>query len=118
MGHPVVHFEVGGNDRKQLERFYGQVFDWKIHSHDEMHYGLVEAAERGIGGGISGSIPNGPSSWVTFYVQVDDLEAYLKKIESVGGKTIVPPTPIPNTGSFAWFSDPAGNCIGLFREGA
>ena len=116
MGQPVVHFEVGGPDRKQLESFYSRLFNWKIEGHDAMNYGMVDTGEeKSIGGGIAGAMPDGPSSWVTFYVKVDDLQSYLDKVESLGGKTIVPPMPIPDTGSFAMFSDPAGNCIGLFK---
>jgi len=48
------------------------------------------------------------------YVQVDDLPAYLKKAESLGGKTLVPPVEIP-AGTFAWFTDPDGNAIGLWK---
>ncbi len=52
---------------------------------------------------------------VTFYVQVDDLDAYLKKAESLGGRTVVPPTEIPNMVTFAMFSDPDGNAVGLVK---
>jgi predicted enzyme related to lactoylglutathione lyase len=55
-----------------------------------------------------------PFHYVTVYVQVDDLPAYLKKAESLGGKTLVPPVEIPQ-GSFAWFADPDGNTIGLWK---
>lgn len=116
MGQPVVHFEIGGTDRKQLERFYAQLFDWKLDSHDSMNYTMIDTGVQGsIGGGISGPTPGGPPAWVTFYVHVDDLQAALDKAGNLGGKTVVPPTPIPNTGSFALFTDPQGNCIGLFK---
>jgi len=51
---------------------------------------------------------------VTVYVQVDDLDEYLTKAVSLGGKTLVPPVDI-GTGTFAWFSDPDGNIIGLWK---
>ena len=38
----------------------------------------------------------------------------LAKIESLGGKTLVPPQVIP-TGTFAWFSDPESNTFGLWK---
>lgn len=58
------------------------------------------------------------SNWVTFYVHVGDLQAYLDKAEKLGGKTLIPPTPISEGEAFAWFSDPQGNCIGLFQGNA
>lgn len=53
--------------------------------------------------------------WSPFYVQVDDLDAYLKKAESLGGRTVVPPTEIPNMVTFAMFADPDGNAVGLIK---
>ena len=37
-----------------------------------------------------------------------------KKIESLGGQTLLPKTEIPNIGWFALFADPTGNRVGLF----
>ncbi|MEK7217098.1 MAG: VOC family protein, partial [Chloroflexota bacterium] len=52
---------------------------------------------------------------VTVYVQVDDLDAYLKKAESLGGKTLMPPTEIPGVVTMAMFADPEGNVIGMIK---
>jgi predicted enzyme related to lactoylglutathione lyase len=40
--------------------------------------------------------------------------AALKKAESLGGKTLVPPVNIP-AGTFAWMQDPEGNTVGLWK---
>lgn len=50
------------------------------------------------------------------YVQVDDPQAYLDKVESLGGKTVVPVTEIPNMVTFALFTDPEGHMVGLVKE--
>jgi predicted enzyme related to lactoylglutathione lyase len=50
-----------------------------------------------------------PSANHPIYVSVDDIDAYLKKCDSLGGKTLVPKVEIPNYGSFAWISDPDRN---------
>jgi hypothetical protein len=118
---PVVHFEVVGKDAKKLQDFYGKLFDWKIDANNPMNYGLVNAAGQGnepgkgsIGGGV-GAAQEGAPGYVTFYVQVPDLAATLKKAESMGGKTVVPPTEIPNMVTFAMFADPEGNVVGLVK---
>ncbi len=114
MGHPVVHWEIGAKDAKKLQDFYAGLFDWKIDANNPMNYGMVDTGGEGINGGIfptEGGVP----SYLTLYVQVDDLQAYLNKAESLGGKTIVPPTPIPGVGSFAMFHDPEGHLIGLLK---
>ncbi len=52
---------------------------------------------------------------MTFYAQVDDLQGYLDKAERLGGKTVLPPTEIPDTVTLAMFTDPEGNLIGLVK---
>jgi hypothetical protein len=44
------------------------------------------------------------------------LAAHLKKIESLGGKTLVPPTEIPEQVTFAFFADPEGHVVGLVKS--
>jgi predicted enzyme related to lactoylglutathione lyase len=39
----------------------------------------------------------------------------LRKAERLGGKTVMPPTEIPNMVTFAMFADPDGNVIGLVK---
>ncbi len=115
MSNPVVHWEIVSAEANKLHGFYGELFDWKINADNPMQYGLVASSE---GGGIDGGIGPSPDghSHLTFYVQVADLEATLKKVESLGGKTIVPPVEIPNMVTFAQFSDPDGNIVGLIKE--
>jgi len=48
---------------------------------------------------------------------VDDVRAYLKKANTLGGKMLVPPIEIP-TGTFAWLQDPDGNTVGLWKPKA
>lgn len=116
MGNPVVHWEIAGKDGKKIQDFYGKLFDWEIKVDTSLgNYGMVDTGGQGINGGLMAS-PEGVPPYVTIYVQVDDLQAYLDKAEKLGGKTLVPPTPIPNVGDFAMFSDPEGNCIGIFKE--
>ncbi|MGH7451399.1 MAG: VOC family protein [bacterium] len=118
---PVVHFEVVGKDAKKLQNFYSKLFDWQINADNPMNYGLVNAAGNGtevgkgsIGGGVAAA-EQGMPGYVTFYVQVPDLDVTLKKAASMGGKTIVPPTEIPNMVTFATFQDPEGNMVGLVK---
>jgi hypothetical protein len=121
MAAPVVHFEVMGKDAKKLQNFYSKLFDWQLEMYEAMNYGMVSAAGNGndvgkgsIGGGI-GQTEKGAPNYVTFYVQVPNLEATLKKAESMGGKTVVPPTEVPNVVTFAMFADPEGNVVGLVK---
>ena len=112
----VAWFEVTGKDGAALQRFYGSLFEWQIQdAGDGSGYGLVAAADKGISGGI-GASQDGDSGHVSFYVEVDDPAAYLKKAEQLGGKMVVPPTEIAQFGlTFAFFTDPEGHLIGLSK---
>jgi uncharacterized protein len=118
MGNPVGWFEIVGKDGKKLRSFYSDVFGWKIAGADgAMDYGLVEAAAKGIGGGI-GTAQDGSGGHVTVYVDVDDIDAYLEKIERAGGAIVMPATEIADYQmAFALFTDPEGHLVGLTKNG-
>lgn len=108
-----MHFEIGCRDQESTSEFYSALFDWSVEK-----TGPAAVITTGSNEGISGhltSLGHEPHQYTIFYVEVDDIQAYLKKAEFLGGKTIVPPVPIP-TGMFAWFKDPEGNMIGLLQR--
>ena len=112
MPNPVVHFEIQSNRAGELQEFYSKLFGWKIDASNPMSYGIVDTESEGISGGIG---PAMGSNRVTFYAQVDDLQKTLDSVESMGGKTLMPPTDIPDMVTFALFSDPKGNVIGIVK---
>jgi predicted enzyme related to lactoylglutathione lyase len=117
VGKPVVHFEIGCRDSAKTQQFYGQLFDWKI---EQM--GAAAMINTGSTTGIQGHIMalgHEPHNFVTFYVQVEDLQACLDQAGQLGGKTLVPPTEVPGgMGHFAWLADPEGTVIGLWKPAA
>ncbi|HYK39305.1 MAG TPA: VOC family protein [Candidatus Eremiobacteraceae bacterium] len=113
MAAPVVHFEIMGGKEKELEKFYSELFEWKINSNNPIKYGIVDtgAGPKGINGGV-GPAHDG-NKRVSIYVQVDDLQAALDRAERLGGKTVLAPTEVPGGPKLAMFADPAGNITGL-----
>ena len=115
-----MHFEIAGPDGSVLQQFYHDLFGWKIdvQSEEMGNYGLASANERSIGGGVFPTTEDMPArSYVTFYVQVDDLQAALDKVVGMGGSVIIPPMEIaPGMGSIAMFGDPADNTIGVVNQ--
>jgi uncharacterized protein len=112
MGQPVVHFEIGCRDSGKTAAFFAQLFGW-----DMQAMGPATMVNTGSTTGIQGhisSLGHEPHHYTTFYVQVDDVQVYLDKAVSLGGKMVVPPMDIP-TGTFAWLSDLDGNTIGLWK---
>lgn len=112
MGQPVVHFEIGCRDREKTQRFFGELFGWQMQASGPAAT-IDTASQRGIQGHIT-ALGHEPHHYTMFYVEVDDVQAYLDKVAALGGKTLVPPIKIP-TGTFAWFSDIDGNTIGLIK---
>lgn len=113
MAGEVIHFEVVGPDGAALQDFYRSLFDWTVDASNPMSYGIVAGGNGGIGGGISASQDGG--AMVTFYVQVDDLQAALDKAGELGGQTVMPPMDVPGGPSIALFKDPQGNTVGLVK---
>jgi predicted enzyme related to lactoylglutathione lyase len=116
MGNKVMHFEVVGKDGKKLQDFFSQLFGWKIDANNPMNYGIVDPGDSGLGGGIAAGQDG--ESHVTFYVEVDDLQAYLTKAEGLGGKTLMPPMAVPGGPEIAMFATPEGHTIGLLKAGS
>ena len=112
MAAPVTHFEVMARDGIRTQKFYVSLFGWKINT-VEGGYGMVDTGVKmGINGGI-GQVTGNVAPHTAFYVQVEDVQAYLEKAVSMGGRVVVPLTEIPSMVTFAQFADPDGNVIGL-----
>jgi predicted enzyme related to lactoylglutathione lyase len=118
MGRPVVHFEIISKDGAAAQAFYGVLFDWELNADNPLNFGVVERTSAktddgiGIGGGVAGG-PEGYGGHVTFYVQVDDIEAGLAKAESLGATRVFGPEEVMPGLILGQFTDPEGHLIGL-----
>jgi predicted enzyme related to lactoylglutathione lyase len=112
MASHVVHFEVTGKDGKALQRFYSDVFGWKMNTDNPGGYGMIRDEEQKITGGI-GAAAEGSQGGVTFYVHTADPKATLARIEKLGGRVIMPLTEVAPETTIALFADPEGHVVGL-----
>jgi len=119
MGQPVVHFEIIGNDPERLRGYYGDLFGWGFDTGGTVvpevseagRYGFTQP-EAGIPGGVGGGAGHEPRT--LFYVGVPDVEAALRKAESLGGKRVMGPERAPGRDLVvAHFTDPEGNLVGI-----
>ena len=125
MDHTVVHFEIPANKPEKLSGFYKGLFGWKFEKmkmqtnnpSGEMEYWMIETKPTqespGTNGGMMKRMDQGQQ--VTNYVMVESVDDYAKKAQQLGGKLIVPKTPIPGMGAFAVALDPEGNAFGMFE---
>jgi predicted enzyme related to lactoylglutathione lyase len=114
MGNPVVHFEICGPDEEPLVKFYGELFGWGLRAVPG-GYTLVDT--RG-GGGVNGGIARSETgrAWSTFYVEVDDPQAFLDRVGRLGGTVVMPVTEVPGMVTYALFEDPDGLLVGLVKQ--
>lgn len=123
MGQPVVHFEVIGADPVKLRGYYAELFGWEYGVGDATTdkvsqpgmYGFIHGNTLGGGTDLNGGIGGGQGfePRVLFYVCVDDVEAALRKAESLGGKRLLGPEPEGADFQVGRFADPEGNVIGI-----
>ncbi|MCG8373636.1 MAG: VOC family protein [Balneolales bacterium] len=112
--HPVVRFEIGCSNRSETLDFYEACFDWKI-SKSEIMDEIAANGDTGIPGHIT-SLVTELDHHLLFYIQVDDINDTLKRVEHAGGSIKVPPVTLPSGQRFAWFNDVAGNTVGIITK--
>ena len=113
----ICYIEIPATDIQRSSDFYAKVFGWKINNMPETNYRVVDTGGGGINGGIMTPERSGP--WpgnMSFYIDVDDLATYRKKITDAGGKVVVEEQEVPGMGSFSLFSDPDGRVIGIWKH--
>ena len=122
----VVHFEIPAEDLSRAKEFYRSTFGWELDTMQmgEGEYTSVRTTPVGenqmptepgaINGGMMQRSAQTPAPVIT--IAVESIDATIKDIESGGGSTVQPRTPIPGMGAFAYFKDPEGNVMGLWES--
>ncbi len=119
MGNKIVHIEFMGADGAGQQKFYSDVFGWATEEVPGFnHYYMVSPDSAGAPGAAIGQGPEDSPNYVAVYVEVDSIDDHLAKIGEAGGQTVVPRTVIPDVVTFAMFTDPAGNVVGLTEAGS
>ena len=123
MGNAVIHFELMSREPEKVSAFYAKVFDWTINHVPEINYRIVETGAEGEMHGINGGIvkPDKPGPWpgnMLFYILVDDLSAYRRKVVAAGGKISIEEQKVAGMGKFCLFTDPEGRMMGLWKAKA
>jgi predicted enzyme related to lactoylglutathione lyase len=123
MGQPVVHFEIIGNHPPKLRDYYTGLFGWEFQTpwpvaqevSEPDSYGFLDLVTSEDGTGIRGGVGGGPSykSHAVFYVEVPNVEAALRRAESLGGTRVMGPSTSPNGLVVGHFTDPEGTLIGV-----
>ncbi|MER6565105.1 VOC family protein [Streptomyces sp. NPDC001093] len=104
----VVHFDISGPNDEELNRFYGDLLDWRI-DRKGPGYALVHTP-----GGFGGAIVEAEHASVVLGVAVPDLEQVVAHARKLGAVVVMPPT---DNGwvTKAQVKDPAGNVLTLIQ---
>jgi predicted enzyme related to lactoylglutathione lyase len=116
----MIHFEIPADEPDRAIKFYTDVFGWKINRMpgSQMQYWLVDAGdakEPGINGAI---MARGQEECIIDTISVPDVDEYIRKIRSGGGKILRSKTTVPGVGYMAYFEDTEGNKLGIFCPNA
>jgi predicted enzyme related to lactoylglutathione lyase len=111
----IVHFEIPADDVQRARKFYSDLFGWEIKGVPEMDYWFVTTSgEHHIDGGMMKR--QHPQQPITNYIDVPDIDEYMKKVEQLGGRVVVSKMPVPTMGWFAQCLDTENNVFALWQS--
>ncbi len=135
--NPVVHFEMGYNDRERMKKFYADTFNWGMQQMGaEMgNYVVAQTAETDekgmvqtpgtINGGFYAKTASPDSHAPSVVIAVDDINKTIEDVKANGGKIkggmnpdgshTMEPTMIPGIGLWISIEDTEGNRVSLLQ---
>jgi len=124
MDHTIVHFEIPADDVEKLRKFYSDLFGWKIEKMPgPMEYwgvATVPIDDKGmpVRPGVNGGMmkKQNPEHKPVNYIAVESVDEYVKKIEALGGRIIVPKMEVPGIGWWASALDSEGNQFAILQS--
>jgi predicted enzyme related to lactoylglutathione lyase len=116
----VVWWEIETPDPEAFQRFHGQLWGWQYErafADTELgaDYWIIKDAGKGIGGLQRSMTGAQPQAGTRLYVEVDNLEEALQRVEALGGTVERRRTALG--GDDRWFaiaSDPGGVSFGMW----
>ena len=113
-----VWFEHVSRDPAQAQRFYGELFGWKVETFTAMgpeKYEMIKAGDSQIGGYQKLEAKDTrPPHWIS-YLAVPDVDAGLAAATAAGAKVVAPAFDVPTVGRMGGIVDPQGAALMLFR---
>jgi uncharacterized protein len=122
MENAISWFEIGSTDLERATKFYEAVFGVKLFPMDlpniKMRMFPLDDMQKGVGGAIVFSNgfhrPSATDGPLVYLNANPDVQGVLDKVETAGGKILVPKTEIsPEYGFMAVILDTEGNRVGL-----
>ena len=107
-----VWYELMTSDSAAAKAFYEPLLNWTIANpaSDGFDYREIQAADGGFVGGMLQIMPEmqgAQPGWIG-YIEVDDVDACIVRIEAAGGRLCMPARDLEGVGRFAMVFDPQG----------
>jgi uncharacterized protein len=134
---PVVHFEMGYNDKERMVKFYETAFGWKAQPMGpEMgNYVVAQTTDTDadgmvttpgtINGGFYAKTDNPLSHAPSVVISVDDIDQAVEGVKKAGGKILggmnekgehsMEPQMIPGVGLWVSIEDTEGNRVSMLQ---
>lgn len=121
MANAINWFEIPASNFERAVSFYASVIGENLHpfEHEHMQVAFFPTKDKAVGGSVTcgeGYVPS-TSGPLVYLNGGDDLSIPLSRVESAGGKVIMPKTSIGENGFMAIFSDTEGNRVALHSMG-
>jgi hypothetical protein len=120
----LSHFMIPADDVDRARHFYSALLGWKIEptkpSPDSMGIAAMQYHDITTGPVEPGALSTGGlykrhlDEPILDFVQVEDIESAVSRVENLGGTIARPITAIPGVGLTAMILDTEGNLIGLW----
>ena len=108
--------ELMTTDMPAAKKFYREALGWEVQdlNNPGIPYAIAKKGDREVAGimAMPKDAQGMPPSWGS-YVTVDDVDARVARVESLGGKLCLAPQDIPNVGRFAVIADPQGAMLAM-----
>lgn len=113
----IIWFEIPADDPARAQKFYGQLFGWKINAFPGMaDYWHIDT------GGADASPDGGlltrkhPGHTITNYILVPSVTKAAAKVKKLGGRIGMEKTAVPQMGYFIVCQDTEGNTFALWEK--
>lgn len=121
----IAFFDIPADNIERAKHFSTSLFGWKINlgrttpeqaAIAAMQYHAVLTGEAREGTmNMGGLYRRRGNESIKNYVEVDDIDAVLAKVENLGGTIVRPREMVPGVGLVAMIKDTEGNGIGIWK---
>ena len=115
MSNAIVQAEIRSSDPDTTRTFFGALFDWTYPS--EGAFPGYTFVDTGVPGALHTAISplQGDEDLVTFFVDVEDIDASMKEASRLGGRVVQETVRVPGV-AFGLIADPLGHVVGLAQQ--